>query len=307
MKKHILVVDGNSIAHANHNATPLTVGGMQTQAIFGTLRSMRGMAAKHPNSEQIWLWDGRAQFRFDLYPEYKSNRDSTDPKDIASKAARVKQMPFLKKAITMLGVRQLCSELHEADDLAGFLVPKLSAAGHSVTMVSGDQDWLQAIDENVTWFDPIRDRSCNHKTFYEYTGYETPAAFVEGKALQGDSSDAVTGVGGIGEKGAPLFLAQWKSVHGFFQAVDDGRAGKLGKKHADFGNPELPGRAIFERNMNLMDWKRSRKPTPGEIVTTPGAVDVANFELLCQRLAFASILRDMPMFLRAFNIERETV
>lgn len=304
-KKHILVVDGNSIAHANHNGTVLTVGGMQVQAIFGFLRSMRALLQKHAGEKElIVLWDGRAQFRFDAFPEYKGNRDNTDPKEIAHKEARVKQMPFLKKALSMLGVRQLCSENHEADDLGGFLVPRLVAAGYEVTMVTGDKDWLQAVGPGVLWFDPIRDRSCNIHTFYEFTGYETQTAFVQGKALCGDSSDNVPGVGGIGEKGAPLFLAQWKDVYKFFAAVDAGTAGKLGKVHSRFSEPE--GRAAFERNMNLMDWKRSVAPKPGEIVTTPGVVNVDGFRTLCERLAFASILRDMDQFLRAFNIQKET-
>lgn len=299
-EKHIFVVDGNSILHANHNATPLTVGGMQVQAIFGFLRSMRVLLRSSARKEVIVLWDGKAQFRFDIFPEYKANRVAKDAKEQAHKDALTKQKPFIEKALSLLGVRQMRSPLLEADDLAGHLIPKLVAAGYRVTMVSGDQDWIQEVGDMVEWFDPIRDRRVDMTNLLTFTGYETTAAFVEGKALQGDTSDNISGVGGIGKDGAPIFLAQWKTVYRFFQAVDNGTVGKLGKVHTRFSQPE--GRAIFERNMNLMDWRRSRKPEPGEIITTPAMVDTAKFELLCQRLAFASILREFTPFLNAFGI-----
>ena len=79
MQKRISLIDGNSVGHAAHRATKLRSGDMETQAVFGMLRSIRDMKVERPNFEPIVLWDGRAQWRFDLHPEYKSNRDN-DPK-----------------------------------------------------------------------------------------------------------------------------------------------------------------------------------------------------------------------------------
>ena len=299
--KHIILVDGNSIAHANHNGAKLTVGGMQVQAIFGVLKSLRALMQTTSGDKQlIILWDGKAQFRLDLYPEYKGNRAAMTVEEELHNEARKKQMPFLEKALSLLGVRQLRSPLLEADDLAGHLVPMFVAAGHQVTMVSGDKDWLQMVGTGVSWFDPIRNRRCDESNFLEFTGYYNTRAFVQGKALQGDGSDNINGVGGIGKDGAPVFLAKWKSVENFFQAVDEGKAGKLGVVHTRFATPA--GRALFERNMKLMDWSQSRKPAKGEVIVTQAVVDVPRFEAFCERLAFASILREFTMFLKAFNI-----
>ena len=61
MKAPMLIIDGNSILHANHNSTPLTVGDFQVQAIFGFLRSLRLLVRDSPTGTQtIVLWDGRA-------------------------------------------------------------------------------------------------------------------------------------------------------------------------------------------------------------------------------------------------------
>lgn len=309
-KKHILLVDGNSIAHANHNANTLTVGGVQVQAIFGVLKSLRHLLQETPGDKQvIVLWDGRAEWRLALYPEYKGNRAPLDAKQAAHKEAFKRQTPFIEKALSLLGVRQFRSPLLEADDLAGQMAPRFAAQGHQVTLVSGDQDWLQLVDEGVSWFDPIRNRRVDHWNFLEKTGYYNTRAFVHGKALQGDSSDNVTGIPGLGEKGAALFLAQWKDVNLFFKAVDEGthtpkaRASKTATSlHPEqiLASPE--GRALFERNVKLMDLRESRKPEPGELIALPAVANVSGFTHLCERLAFASILRELNTFLRAFNI-----
>jgi 5'-3' exonuclease len=308
-KKHILVVDGNSITHANHNATALTVGGMQVQAIFGVLKSLRALLQSTPGEKELLvLWDGRAEFRVDLYPEYKGNRTAMDEKQAAHKEAFKRQTPFLEKALSLLGVRQMRSPLLEADDLAGHLVPRLVAAGHQITLVSGDKDWLQMVGPSVVWFDPIRDRRCDVDNFLEFTGYFTPEAFVQGKALQGDSSDNIQGIPWLGEKGAALMLAQWKDMAKFFEAVDSGAykpkvsGPKAARLHPETFLASPEGRAIFERNLKLMDWRLSRKPEPGEVITTPAVVDIQKFEMFCERLAFQSILREFTMFLKAFGI-----
>lgn len=309
-KKHILIVDGNSIAHANHNATVLSVNGMQVQAIFGVLKSLRALLQATPGEKQLLvLWDGKAQFRLDMYAEYKGNREAMTPEQVTSKAAFKAQTPFIEKALSLLGVRQMRSPLLEADDLAGHLVPKLSAAGTQVTMVTGDKDWIQLVDENVTWFDPIRNRKVTPANFLEFTGHFNANSFVQGKALEGDDSDNIDGIVGMGPKTAALFLAQWKDVENFFAAIERKeytpavrKSKKATSKHPEelLYSPE--GYALFKRNVQLMDFKLSRKPEPGEVISTQTPADPAKFEHFCQRLAFASILREYTMFLKAFGI-----
>ena len=308
-RKHIFVVDGNSIAHANHNGMTLTVGETQVQAIFGVLKTLRATLRDDPGSEIIVLWDGRAQFRVNLFAEYKGNRAEMDDKQLAHKQAFRAQMPILEKALSLLGVRQFRSPLLEADDLAGIVIPQLLAVGYRVTMLSGDRDWLQQVGAFCMWKDPIKNRSVGTANFLEFTGYFTTDAFVQGKALQGDSSDNINGIAGMGEKTAALFLAKWKDVREFFKAVDSGSyapAKRASKKSTSLHPEQIlaspEGRALFERNMKLMDWKLSRRPEAGEIIKAPTCANAAGFERLCQALAFQSILRELPAFLSAFNI-----
>lgn len=311
MAKHILLVDGNSITHANHNANVLTANGMQVQAIFGVLKSLRALMDKTGGiKELIVLWDGKAQWRLDLFSEYKGNRVAMNEDEVDHKAAFQKQVPFLEYALAVLGIRQVRSPLLEADDLAGIMAPKLSAGGNKVTLVSGDKDWIQLVDPNVSWYDPIRDRWVRHGDFLEKTGFFNPTAFVQGKALLGDTSDNIAGIDGIGEKGAQVFLAKWGDVNRFFAAVDDGThipAVRKNKKalspHPEqvLASPE--GRATFQLAVRLMDLKQSRRPEQGEVISRQQPADPEKFRIFCERFAFMSILRTFDSFLAAFNIE----
>jgi len=174
--------------------------------------------------------------------------------------------------------------------------------------VSGDKDWIQNVANPwVEWYDPIRDRSVTHGTFLERTGYFSPAEFVQGKALQGDTGDNVPGIEGIGKDTAMKFMAAHPSVEAWFAAIDKGafepaaRKSKTAKSlHPEqiLNSPE--GRAIFRLGMQLMDLRNCPKVEPGELIVTKNKGDRAKFLYLCQRLAFASILREQGAFLAHF-------
>ena len=294
-----LIIDGNSIGHANHNATKLTVGDMQTQAIFGVVKSVRALAESYPGWNQLVLWDGKSAWRKEIYPEYKENRKAKDEKQAAHKEAYKAQSPFIRKALQLLGVRQMLCTSAEADDMAGLISKRLNAAGNQIVLVTGDQDWIQLIKPGIVWFDPIRDNKVNLSNLFEFTGFKTVEAFLDGKALTGDSSDCIKGVGGIGEKGAPEFLAQFQSVQRFFDMCDAGTFVPKKKAHQNLASPE--GRVVFERNRKLMNLLDVPNPPSEDINVIAPCFDKEKFRLLCEKLAFASILRDFDGFVAPFE------
>lgn len=292
MSQGLLIIDGNSLGHAHHNATKLSVGEMQTQAIFGMIKSARMMAETYAGWNQLVLWDGKADWRFAIHPDYKGNRKAKDEKQQAHKDAYKAQSPFVRKALQLIGVQQILVTNLEADDMAGVLTKR---AKGNVVLVSGDRDWLQLVRPNVVWFDPIRDYKVGMGNFTEFTGYFTPREFLEGKALMGDTSDNIPGVGGIGEKGAPEFLAQFKSVENFLKQVDDGSFVPKKKAHQNLAAPE--GRAAFERNLRLMNLLDAPNPDREAMQVIQPTYNESSFRLLCEKLAFMSILRDFDNFM----------
>lgn len=294
-----VLVDGSNIARANDKGNKLSVGSFYTQAIYGTIRSLKVLARDYFGWNVIVLWDGRAQWRYDLYEEYKGNRAPKNPQEEAEDAAYKAQVPFIRKSLQFLGLRQFLVTDQEADDMAGFLGKRISANGGKVVYLSGDQDWIQLLDENSRWVDPINDRRIVFKDFIDQTGYFTPRAFLEGKAMIGDNSDNIKGVDKIGAKTAPEILAQFGSVDEFYRQVDSGLFVPKYVKHKNLASPA--GREIFARNMKLMNLIDAKRPDPGQVVDLKPNFSPEHFRIICEKLGFRSILRDFDNFVTSFR------
>ncbi|EXU21287.1 5'-3' exonuclease [Acinetobacter baumannii 26016_8] len=253
-----ILIDANSIGYAAHHATKLHSGVMQTQAVYGFLRTVRELRIRNPLATIYVLWDGKAQFRFDMCPEYKIKRVADTPEKVADKEAYKAQLPFIKAALSALGITQILSYIHEADDLAGILVKQIMKnPDQEILLASGDVDWVQLIRRGVRWQD-LRDKRnekvITFENFVEKTGYKTPLAFLEGKALQGDSSDCIPGVGGIGEATAPLFLAEHGSVGKFIQRCERGEINPANKAQRSLWKGTSP--YTKEQWKNLFHYQR---------------------------------------------------
>jgi DNA polymerase-1 len=295
-----LIVDANSIGYACHYATKLTSGEFQTQAIFGAVKTARDLRQQYPNHKMIWLWDGRADWRYSLSPEYKSTR-SNDAKKVEVRDAYAEQRPFIARALNNLGVRQMTVSTLEADDVAGYLVGELSKVPENeIVLISGDCDWIQLVRPNVTWRD-LRDDSkiVTQANLMDRTGYPTPYAYLEGKCLMGDTSDCISGVGGIGEKGAPEFIAEFGSVRKFWQRCDSGEFKPTKKAHLNLCSAN--GRMLFGRNLRLMQLLKVAPPHRAMTSIDNGKFDKEKFGELCEELAFSSLLRNLDVFTNIFK------
>jgi 5'-3' exonuclease len=290
------IVDGNALGNAFHKATKLTKGSMQTQAIYGFIRSMREIRAKDGGAAVV-LWDGTAKHRFALLPTYKVSREKRleDPKELADKQAYRAQLPVIHKIVQLAGIKQLTHPDFEADDLAGFLCKHM--AGKRKRLVTGDSDWWQLIDADTDWYDPRKDgRLVTLETFHRESGYFTPLEYLQGKALVGDPTDDIPPVGGIGAKGAPLFLAEHRSVEAFFDKVRGGWQPK-GKRLQEFA---AAGRPFWDRNMKLMDLRDPAINVKDVLVTPPG-YSREGLRTLCERLGFLSLTRQFDTWVRPFE------
>ncbi|NQZ54729.1 MAG: 5'-3' exonuclease [Piscirickettsiaceae bacterium] len=310
--KKVILIDGNSLGYASHHTTKLHVGDQEVQAIFHCIKTMRKLLRTYSSYTPIILWDKHTQWRFDLHPMYKDGRDDT-PEKVAERKAYHDQKPYIFKCLHLLGIGQLSAEEYEADDLAGYLTKHFTDQDIKVMLVTGDQDWIQLVSDKCVWYDTIRDKTVNANNFAEFTGYINAQYFVEGKALQGDGSDTIPGVGGIGAKGAPEFIMQYGGVARFLQLADEGKLPeKLPKVISRFANNEvppaskkygelLPVRDGFERNMKLMDLRNAKKPSAEATNAVKGKFNRAKFEELCGELAFQSILNNMDTWIQPFE------
>ena len=136
----IMIIDGNSLAYAAQCATPLTVDGMEVQGVFHSLKTLRTLLYNYPRyaNKIFWLWDHRAQWRYDLYPEYKGKRQDTLEK-VSVKVSLESAKPMLETMLTSLGVDQVFATGYEADDVAAMLSRAATAKQREALLVTGDR------------------------------------------------------------------------------------------------------------------------------------------------------------------------
>lgn len=299
MKKSLLLIDGNSLGYACQHISKLrTKEGMEVQAIYGFI-NMLGPRLAARQATPLVLWDGKAQWRYDYYPDYKSERGK-DEKSLANRMAYKKQQPYLTVLLEALGVMQVRAPEAEADDIAGQLVPVLLAQDLEVELMTSDTDWLQSMQPRVTWTDPRSGgQQVTSANFSEFTGYATPAQYLQGKSLVGDGSDSIGGIDRIGEKTAPKILNAFGSVDAFFTAADTGQVDLTKTVFRNLAAPE--GRDVYFRNMRLMDFSQAPPLTARDIVCSEGIWNPEFFLESANRLNFKSYTRNASQVLAPFE------
>lgn len=154
-------------------------------------------------------------FRNELYPEYKANRDAM-PEDM------VPQIPLIKEIIKAHNIPMVEVQGYEADDVIGTLSHRAAEAGMQAVIVSGDKDMLQLVrGDEIVMYDPKKDvLFMGEDQIPEFFGCR-PSQIIDLLTIWGDSSDNVPGVPGVGEKGAKKLLAEYGSIDGIYEHLDE--------------------------------------------------------------------------------------
>lgn len=317
--KHLLLVDGNSLAWACYHAQELSHDGVKTGVMFQFLTSLRWRLDNQlKNHLPIVLWDGNPQWRKDIYPEYKAKRTDTAEK-LAERAAFSEQKTDLQSALAMLGITQLTNPHAEADDLARLFVdefsfdPALQCPTQSIVLMTADRDWVQLVAPGITVDEHRTKETTGVWNFKERTGFDNTRQFVEYKALTGDVSDNIKGAGGIGDKGARELISTYGGVSEFLEAAAATPPPKFGAALKRLANNEpykgssIGVRDAFERNMKLVNMREFPIDVLKSNIECHQRWDlsvanhgIAAFFELCQRNGFNSILREFDAWVQPF-------
>src|SRR5262245_550927 len=162
-------------------------------------------------------WDTRATHRKELDPEYKIDRRPMP--DLLSE-----QFPHFRPIVEAFGYQNLEFEGWEADDVIATLAARADEAGVKTTVVSTDRDAFQLVTENVSLMMTPRGVADVHvytpeRVFARYG--VTPEQVPDFIGLKGDTSDNIPGVPGIGDKTAGQLVAQYGSLEGVLEHVDE--------------------------------------------------------------------------------------
>ena len=217
--KKILVIDGNSIINrAFYGVRPLsTKSGKPTNAIYGMINIIsRQLNAVKPDYAAVASDLKIPTFRHKMYDGYKQGRHPT-PEDLLA------QFADAKECLALMGFKILELPGYEADDIQGTIAKMAHTEGEELEsyILSGDRDLLQLIDEKTTVLLASNSDTfvMHEKEFSEKYGI-SPSAFVDMKALMGDSSDNIPGVAGVGEKTAANLIKLFGSLDAIYKNID---------------------------------------------------------------------------------------
>ena len=121
--------------------------GFPTNALVVVFRILLRLLREEKPEYFAFVLDGKGQnFRHDIFPLYKANRDAT-PEDL------IRQIEPIKRAVQALGLALEVSQGCEADDCLASLAARI-AQERPVVIVSSDKDLRQCLRENVYLWDP---------------------------------------------------------------------------------------------------------------------------------------------------------
>lgn len=219
----LLVIDGNSIINRAFYGIKLltTKDGKFTNGIYGFLNILIKLRDEvNPDAVAVAFDLKEPTFRHKMYDGYKAGRKGMPP-ELAS------QMPVLKELLTDLGYKYVEIPGYEADDILGTLSHVCSKDAESECFIAtGDRDSFQLVRDNVTVILPSTKMGrtvttyCTPEYILENYGV-TPPQMIDIKALQGDSSDNIPGVAGVGEKTAGALISEYKNIDYIYDHIDE--------------------------------------------------------------------------------------
>ena len=213
LPRRLYLLDGSSyIYRAYYGFRELaSPGGMPANAIFGFTRMLLELQQEYRPDYFAVVFDPPREttFRREIYPGYKAHRDAM-PEDL------VPQIPYIRKILQALNIPALEAPGFEADDVIATLARSHAAHGIEVTVVTGDKDLLQIVDDRIGLLDTMKGKRSGPREVMERFGVP-PELVADVLGLAGDTADNIPGVPGIGEKTAAQLVRRFGSLEGVLE------------------------------------------------------------------------------------------
>ncbi|AEQ21059.1 putative 5'-3'exonuclease [Rhodococcus phage E3] len=292
----MVIVDGNNVVMRSifgmANAHLVGPNGLPTGGIFGTIGVFRSLVARLRPTHMLWTFDqGKSAKRLAMYPEYKANRARVYNPEQPGRfhdvnAVKLGTLDGVKSFFGFCGVPYFSMEGVEADDLIAEAALRLTGK-MPVTIVSADHDLRQLCTEDglVQVLKP-RAGANDEDVMYDHARVVAeyglpPRVMPEVWAIQGDTSDNIKGVQGLGPKRATKIIQAYGSL-----------AAAIEK------DPRIrENRELVERNLkliSLLDDPEQRLPEGLELCLLPRDIlDYPGLLAYCDYWGFDSLTHEM--------------
>ncbi len=290
----LMLLDTYGLVYRAFFALPglTTSKGAPINAVYGFTMMLNKLIADEKPTHILAAFDkGMPADRLSLFAEYKAQRRLM-PDELRS------QFVLVRRVLATYGIPIVEIEGQEADDIIATLARQAEESGEQTTVVTGDLDLLQIVDERTTVLTTRRGIS-------ELGRYDTaavrarfglePEQLPDYRGLKGDPSDNLPGIPGVGEKTATKLLQAAGSLDAL--VADPALAGnpKLAGLIEQYGQQACLCRAvsIVRRDLPLsIDWESSRYriPPSGELYRLYSELE---FKTLLAKLEPPA---DLPLF-----------
>lgn len=288
---HLVIIDGHAIAHRAYHSIPnLSKDGRPVNAIYGFYSMiLSAIDTLHPKYLIVCLDSPGPNFRNQEFVGYRAKRVAPDYNLIS-------QLPLLPETLNSAGISNFSMGGFEADDLIGTITKRALSKKYKnkinvvskVTIITGDKDLMQLVDDRVSLFVPVRGLSetklYGPAEVKEKLGVN-PAQVIDLKALMGDSSDNYPGVEGVGPVAATKLLGQYQTLDNIYAHLEDIPENLRQKLVKDRDNAYLSQKlATLVANIPLKFTLRSARLTSSTYDSLEKLFEQFNFKSLRSRL-----------------------
>ena len=207
----LLLIDSYSLAFRAFYALPedlQTSDGTHTNAVYGfTSMLIKLLQEQKPDFIAACLDAGAPLQRTEEFADYKANR-AESPEFFSP------QVPLIREVLKVMSIPMFEMPGHEADDIIAFLAHMGAAEDVDVRIVTGDRDFFQLVGGRIKVLynrRGITDIVEMDPAAVEERYGVPPSKYVDLKALEGDSSDNLPGVPGVGTKTAAKLIQKYGS------------------------------------------------------------------------------------------------
>jgi 5'-3' exonuclease len=203
--KRVLLIDALNLFMRNYIVDPsLSTNGQPIGGTKGFIKSLQAVCRKI-NPDLIFVaWDGGSQKRKSMDKNYKAGRKPVRlNRDIHNMTAGEQednknwQQQRIIEYLNEMPILQSYVENVEADDIIALVSQSQALSEHHKIILSSDKDFIQLCDDTTILYRPIQKEILNKKRILEQFEIH-PTNFALARAIAGDKSDNLPGVGGAG-------------------------------------------------------------------------------------------------------------
>ena len=181
------------------------------------IRTIQSLSKSYEAARTIVCFDfGKSYYRMDMHEEYKGTRkkpqDEEEIKKYEEFFAVLNDLPeqLDEEVLKFRGV--------EADDILAWITQNVSDKYDHTWIISSDRDLYQLVDENISIFNIFGRREVTMQSLRDDFDV-SPSEYMLSRIIEGDKSDNILGIDGIGPKRAQTLAREHKTLDSLLEAL----------------------------------------------------------------------------------------